>query len=155
MQLNSGEYSYLDPTVSPFLITSIGGGYIYHKLLAATPQFCKFEERKKVKHFTLTANNYIRVDISCFIRWHYALHRKFSYRAHASKWAPKTGAILPHCTKTLRWLVIFLKPHPLIMCLKKRYGFSKIWVQSLRGMGSECQWAKQRVAKMGFGGFET
>lgn len=41
------------------------------------------------------------------------------------------------------------------MCLKKRYGFSELWVQSLRSMGSECQWAKQRVAKMGFGGFET
>lgn len=63
--------------------------------------------------------------------------------------------ILLHCTKTLRWLVIFLKPSPLIMCLKKRYGFSKLWVQSLRSMGSECQWAKQRVAKMGFGGFQT
>lgn len=65
------------------------------------------------------------------------------------------GTMLPHCTKTLRWLVIFLKPHPLIMCLKKQCGFSELWVQSLRSMGSECQWAKQRVAKMGFGGFET
>lgn len=84
------------------------------------------------------------------------VHRKFLTVPEPVNGANREpGMMLPHCTKTLRWLVIFLKPHPLIMCLKKRYGFSELWVQSLRSMGSECQWAKQRVAKMGFGGFET
>lgn len=79
----------------------------------------------------------------------------FLRNLYSAQMGPEALTIPPHYTKTLRWLAIFLKPSPQIMCLKKQYGFTEIWVQSLRSMGSECQWAKQRVAKMGFGGFET